>query len=244
MYIEPFFFPPLNRFFWSIPWQLFCTIWFLPSQKIEKSLLYLASMEALEITSQLSVSTNFTSTEITTQHEIDSSSIMKNIMKKLKFWSKRRRKKKALLHYNEPCYPPPPPPPPPCCHYYCCSSSPSPSSAQPSAPPLPSSTSCSWLEESAQHNNYGTFSFLAQQETPTLDATVTTSSSTLSYQQYLVSDSEPVYGIPVPAEIQTAATEERSSGQFGYVFSFGAYLVRCLCPCFRIRQQQQQRLLV
>lgn len=169
-------------------------------------------------------------------------------VKKLKLWSKKRRKRKRHEHEHEAYYPPPPPlppPPPPCrCHHcYSCSSS-----TQPSAPPLPAS---SWLE--AEHN-YGTFlappeeAYASQgqaqpQETatdsspvyPTLAATISTdSSSSPSYHQYMVSVSEPVYGIPVP--LIQAARRERSSRQYGCVFSFGAYLFRCLCPCFHSRE--------
>ncbi|XP_027339628.1 uncharacterized protein LOC113853276 [Abrus precatorius] len=141
---------------------------------------------------------------------------MKNVIKavkKLKLWPKKKKKKKTLEH-------------PP---HRCCSCSPS--TAQPSAPPLPSS---SWLEA---ENNYGTFlpsrEVTEPQDIATYSNPVSRSSNS-SYQQYMVSVSEPVYGIPVPV-IQTSR-RQRSTGQFGCVFSFGSYLFRCLCPCFHIRE--------
>nr|KYP63237.1 hypothetical protein KK1_017804 [Cajanus cajan] len=97
--------------------------------------------------------------------------------------------------------------------HYCCSCS---SQTHPSAPPLPSSPS--WLQ--VEYSNYGTF--LPQEIA--VDTSHTPNSSYLSL-------SEPVYGIPVPT-----ITRERSTGQFGCVFSFGSYLFRCLFPCFHTRQ--------
>ncbi|KAK7314296.1 hypothetical protein VNO77_39512 [Canavalia gladiata] len=109
---------------------------------------------------------------------------MKNVIKavkKLKLWSKKKKKKKR---YEE----------------HCClwSSSTSTNTCQPSAPPLPSSSS--WLE--AEYK-YGTFL-----QPPTLEDIATESSpvSSTSYQQYMVSVSQPVYGIPVPV-IHTTTTD-------------------------------------
>ncbi|KAF7842825.1 auxin response factor 1-like [Senna tora] len=167
-------------------------------------------------------------------------------MKKLKLWSRKKRKKKT---HHEPYYPPPPPPPLPC-HHYCCSRT------EPSAPPLPA-----WLEPG---RNYGTFlapnsttsvepmpelvtlyeSQEAQVPPPHQEIIVepnkqvyhqTSSSSSSSYQQYMVSSiisEEAVYGIPIAQTSQ----RKRSRGVFGCVFSFGAYVFRCLFPCFHIRE--------
>ncbi|KAK7380726.1 hypothetical protein VNO78_33242 [Psophocarpus tetragonolobus] len=88
---------------------------------------------------------------------------------------------------------------------HCCCSS-----TQPSAPPLPSSS-----ELDAEYNfNYGTFS------------------PNSSYQQYVASISEPVYGIPVT----TTRRERSTTHRFGCVFTFGSYFFRCLFPCFHIPQ--------
>lgn len=138
-------------------------------------------------------------------------SLMKNLIKsvkKLKLWSKKNRKKKK--HENNYEHPPHLP----CHHCYSCSTS----TTQPSAPHLPS---FSWLEEVEQDNNYdyGTFLLPPEMAYPPSQA-----------QDIGVSVSEPVYGIPV------LTLTERSTGQFGCVFSFGAYLFHCLCPCFHIRR--------
>ncbi|XP_061375953.1 uncharacterized protein LOC133318041 [Gastrolobium bilobum] len=155
---------------------------------------------------------------------------MKNVIKavkKLKLWAKKKRKKKKKTHEHEHEHEHPPPPP---CHY-CCSST-----FQPSAPTLPSS---SWLEAEP---NYGTFlppqsqevvyPIQPQQQPQPQDIAVSSSSSSNSlYQQYMVSVSEPVYGIPL-----LPVTRERTAGHFGCVFSYGTNLFRCLCPCFHIRE--------
>ncbi|TKY71423.1 hypothetical protein E2542_SST00154 [Spatholobus suberectus] len=145
---------------------------------------------------------------------------MKNVIKavkKLKLWSKKKRKK---THE----YPP----------HYCCSCCSSTTHTQPSAPPLPSSSS--WLEV---EYNYGTFlpppePEIAQPQGIAIDSSPASRTPNSSYQQYMVSVSEPVYGIPVPV-IHTTR-REGSTGQFGCVFSFGSYLFRCLFPCFHIRE--------
>ncbi|CAJ1963810.1 unnamed protein product [Sphenostylis stenocarpa] len=147
---------------------------------------------------------------------------MKNVIKavkKLRYWAKKKRKKRLEHgHEHEP-------------HYCCCSCSSS--NTQPSAPPLPSS----WLH--VEEHSYGTF--LPEPKVAQLQdsSPVSCTSNSSSYHQYMVSVSEPVYGIPVPVS-HTAArgkTErERSTGQFGCVFSFGSYLFRCLFPCFHTRE--------
>lgn len=142
---------------------------------------------------------------------------MKNVIKavkKLKLWSKKKRKKKTHGHEHPPHY---------CCSCYCSSS------IQPSAPPLPSS-SCLDFE----YSNYGTFLPPPEPEPEPEPQPQEIASLNSSYQQYMVSVSEPVYGIPVP--VIHASRTERSAGQFGCLFSFGSYLFRCLFPCFYIRQ--------
>ncbi|KAL2342290.1 hypothetical protein Fmac_010230 [Flemingia macrophylla] len=122
---------------------------------------------------------------------------MKNVIKavkKLKLWSKKKRKKTNEYHTH-----------------YCCSCS---SQAQPSAPPLPSSSS--WLQ--VEYDNYGTFLPSPQQQEVT-DSSPVSHTPNSSLQQYMVSVSEPVYGIPVPV-IHTI-TRDRSTGQYGCVFRFG-----------------------
>ncbi|KAF4403612.1 hypothetical protein G4B88_002465 [Cannabis sativa] len=164
-------------------------------------------------------------------------------MKKLKIWSKKKRKKKAL--HSLPCYlpppsrlPPPPPPPPlqaPIQNWCCsCSCSCSQSKAEPSAPPLPSS----WYYDSpveAHHESivatgiveYPTSSADAGEDGDCCDVVEDQSSSSSSYQQYMVPN--PVYGIPV-----VVAERERSGGVFGCVVNFGRHLFRCFFPCYRI----------
>ncbi|KAL9321543.1 hypothetical protein ACSQ67_013382 [Phaseolus vulgaris] len=138
---------------------------------------------------------------------------MKNVIKavkKLRLWSKKKRKKKR--HENEP-------------HYCCCSCSSS--NTQPSAPPLPSS----WLH--VEEHSYGTFLPETEVAQPQYSSPVSCTPYSSSYHQYMVSVSEPVYGLPVPV---IPTRRERSSGQFGRVCSFGSYVFRCLFPCFQIRE--------
>lgn len=132
-----------------------------------------------------------------------------SLMKKLIKSVKKLRlwSRKITKKHEENNYEHPPPPPP--CHHCCCCSS---SSTQPSAPPLPSTLS--WVE---QHNNYGTFLM------PPKD--IMCFPSQAQDIAVSVSSSEPVYGIPV-------RTDRSSICQF----QFAAYLFRCLCPCFHIRQ--------
>ncbi|KAK7331544.1 hypothetical protein VNO80_28280 [Phaseolus coccineus] len=141
---------------------------------------------------------------------------MKNVIKavkKLRFWSKKKRKKR---HEHEPLY-------------CCCSCSIS--NTQPSAPPLPSS----WLH--VEEHSYGTFLSETEVAQPPYSSPVSCTPNSSSYHQYMVSVSEPVYGLPVPViHTATKRERERSSGQFGRAFSFGSYVFRCLFPCFQIRE--------
>ncbi|XP_022714469.1 uncharacterized protein LOC111274079 [Durio zibethinus] len=160
---------------------------------------------------------------------------MLKAVKKLKFWSSKKRKRKSLGFD--------PSSPPSRCH--CCYSC---SSTQPSAPPLPS-----WLEAEMTQDAIPTpdqaelfpeFSYPTDQvQYPTQDivsspvfsapfpAPAPAPAAAPSYQQYLVPN--PVYGLPV---VQTAR-RERSAGFFSCVINFGVNLIRCFCPCFRIREE-------
>uniref|UniRef100_A0A5B7BTH8 Uncharacterized protein n=1 Tax=Davidia involucrata TaxID=16924 RepID=A0A5B7BTH8_DAVIN len=152
-------------------------------------------------------------------------------VKKLKFWSRKKKKKNHLIEH----FPPPPPPPPPRYFHFHCSCP----QFQPSAPPLPS-----WLEYEQTHDSIfaaevspvsGTASsseaqFPPQEIVPELsslyDPTLPVSTS---YQQYMVPD--PVYGMPVVSAVK----RERAVGFFGCIVNIGAHLIRCFCPCFRVR---------
>lgn len=143
-------------------------------------------------------------------------------VKKLKLLSKKKRKKT----YDDYEHPP----------HYCCSCSSSTTHNEPSAPPLPSSSS--WLQV---EYNYGTFlppqepeqePQVAQPQEIAIDFSPVTCTPNSSYKQFMVSVSGPVYGIPVPV----IHTRERSTNQFGCVFSFATHLFRCLFPCFHTRQ--------
>ncbi|CAK9140433.1 unnamed protein product [Ilex paraguariensis] len=151
---------------------------------------------------------------------------MMKTMKKLKFWSRKKKKKKTHLITD---YPPPP------CHCHCLCHP-----IQPSAPPLPS-----WLDYELTHDTIftpeaGSVSSLAglsQVDFAPQDivhevnpVNPTLSYCNTSYQQYMVPN--PVYGVPVVSEVR----RERSGGIFGCVFDIGVHLIRCFCPCFRIRE--------
>ncbi|KAB1208619.1 hypothetical protein CJ030_MR7G007731 [Morella rubra] len=149
---------------------------------------------------------------------------MMKAVKKLKFWSRKKRRKKT----HEPCHPPP------TCH--CCHPC---YSTQPSAPPLPPG-----LDPEQTHHPFPApvvhpvpdLSYPAQTQLP--DIVLETSpivystlpAGTSSYQQYMAPN--PVYGMPV---LQTAR-REKTGGLFGCVVNFGIHLIRCLCPCFCIRE--------
>lgn len=149
---------------------------------------------------------------------------MKKLVKKLKFWSKRKKRKKSQETYitvpvsHQTCH-------------CCCSCS----STQPSAPPLPpwydlqqnqdpvSGSGIHPVPEMVYPNEGVQF---PNQEISADTAPMYPS----SYQQYTVPN--PVYGLPV----MSAPRRERSEGAFGCVVNSGAHLIRCFCPCFRIRK--------
>ncbi|KAI3448377.1 hypothetical protein Pfo_005042 [Paulownia fortunei] len=159
-------------------------------------------------------------------------------MKKLKFWSRKKRKKKLLITESPPppSRPPPPPPPP----YYPVHSHYEP--LLPSAPPLPP-----WLEYDLQFQE-----MLSTSEDNSASASLDNSTSkshfsppepnapetcppefqaNTSYQKYMVPN--PVYDTPAVPQLKTL---ERGGGAFGCVVSFGVHLVRCVFPCFHIRE--------
>lgn len=168
---------------------------------------------------------------------------MMKAVEKLKFWSRKKKKKKAFS------IEPPPPPPPPACHcqhyqYYHYQP------IEPSAPPLPLSSSSSWVDCDHQTHEaiFSSSEFISitsssQAQVPTsapkdspvpelspLDPSVS-APSTASYQQYMVPN--PVYGVPtVPQKVR----KERGGGAFGCVFAIGAHLFHCFFPCFHIRE--------
>lgn len=155
-------------------------------------------------------------------------------MKKLKFWSRKKRKKKP--NYEPYAYYHPPAPAPTCHQYYCCpiSSSPQPQ-LRPSAPPLPPWLDCNQPSDLAYagttESQYSSHEIVVETNsvisTPALPSD---SGSSCSYQQYMVPN--PVYGLP----IVKATGREKFAGIFGCVFEFGANLIRCFGPCFRIRE--------
>ncbi|RDY07532.1 hypothetical protein CR513_08347, partial [Mucuna pruriens] len=102
--------------------------------------------------------------------------VIKAVKKKLKLWSKKKRKK---THQHD-----------------CCSSS----TTQPSAPPLPCPSS--WLQVEYNYD-YGTFlpppPEVAQPQEIRTDSSLVSRTPNSSHQQYMISVTEPVYGIPVPA---------------------------------------------
>ncbi|XP_057976389.1 uncharacterized protein LOC131163713 [Malania oleifera] len=164
--------------------------------------------------------------------------MMKTTVKKLKFWSRKKKKKKTPFEHSHNLYLHPPP----THHCCCCSCS---SSLQPSAPPIPV-----WLDAQqtpepavfAAADRPGSSGFLADSsrahlvtssqdyvsEISPLCPTLPITNS--SYQQYLVPN--PAYGVP----IVPAARAERAAGLFRRAASFGYHLIRCFCPCFRIRE--------
>ncbi|KAG2704384.1 hypothetical protein I3843_05G001700 [Carya illinoinensis] len=151
---------------------------------------------------------------------------MMKAVKKLKFWSRKKRRKN---HVHEPYYPPS------TCHcghsYY---------STQPSAPPLPP-----WLDlEQTCHpipspviHALPDLTFPSQNQLSQQEIVFETTSimhpvmpAATSYQQYMAPN--PVYGVPL---VQTTRRERRA-GFFGCVINFGIHLIRCFCPCVRIRE--------
>ncbi|XP_057465765.1 uncharacterized protein LOC130755397 [Actinidia eriantha] len=143
-------------------------------------------------------------------------------MKKLKFWSRKKKKKKTILIDHSP------PPPPPSCH--CCHFCPL---VEPSAPPLPlwfeyEQTGNSLLGSGVGPDSGISSSIQAQEIVP--EVTSLFAASNTSYQQYTVTN--PVYGVPV----LPAVRREKKARIFGCVFNVGRHLIRCLFPCFHIRE--------
>ncbi|KAL3515767.1 hypothetical protein ACH5RR_022669 [Cinchona calisaya] len=175
---------------------------------------------------------------------------MMKAMKKLKFWSRKKKKKKTFFIEH-------PPPPPPChhCHYQYYYP------FEPSAPPLPSSSSWVDYDQENQETIYANSEFISftssnqDQDQDQDRARVRTyapfthtnpmqdpispqdpsmqADSTTSYQQYMVPN--PVYGVPIVPPVR----REKRGGAFGCMFAFGAHLFRCFFPCFHIREVEK-----
>ncbi|KAL7082298.1 hypothetical protein ACP275_14G090800 [Erythranthe tilingii] len=139
-------------------------------------------------------------------------------MKKLKFWS-RKKKKNKFLHLSEspppPSRPPPPPPHPPIHSQY--------EPLLPSAPPLPP-----WLEYDLQFQESD-----AEPNSP--NSTTTNSHSHFSPPHEICPQEiqNPIYDDAIVPKIEKL---ERGGGAFGCVAGFGVHLVRCVFPCFHIRE--------
>ncbi|KAK6121272.1 hypothetical protein DH2020_044975 [Rehmannia glutinosa] len=162
-------------------------------------------------------------------------------MKKLKFWSRNKRKRKFPITESQSPPPPPPsrPPPPPPQPYYPVHSHYEP--LLPSAPPLPP-----WLEYDLQFQEMLSKSD-ANSTSPSLDSSTNFSPSETNatteilcsqefqantcYQQYTVSN--PIFDEPVIPQLEKL---EKDAGAFGCVVGFGAHLLRCVFPCFHIRE--------
>ncbi|PIN18714.1 hypothetical protein CDL12_08606 [Handroanthus impetiginosus] len=153
-------------------------------------------------------------------------------MRKLKFWSRKKRRKCFL---SEPPPPPPPLRPAPTPPYYAVYSHYEP--LLPSAPPLPP-----WLEYDHQmpstsevnsapeisenSTNKAHFSPPPEICDPEVSNPIEFKSNN-GCRNYTVCDN------PVVPELKKI---ERDGGAFGCVVSFGAHLVRCVFPCFHIRE--------
>lgn len=157
--------------------------------------------------------------------------MIKAVKKLKKLWPKKKRRKKT---HQEPHYLPPPPCP--CC---CSYSSP----VQPSAPPLPpwlvpdqtnETVTAPGVQQYFPEVSYQSrIQFQSQEiivETNPICPTLPIETTPLTYQQYTVPN--PVYGVPV---VETPRRES-SGGFFGCIISYGVDLIRCFCPCFRIRE--------
>ncbi|GFQ04511.1 hypothetical protein PHJA_002595000 [Phtheirospermum japonicum] len=150
-------------------------------------------------------------------------------MKKLKFWPRIKKRKKNILLTESPPPPSRPPPPPPPGPYYPTHSQYEP--LLPSAPPLPP-----WLEYDMQfQETHSTPS--ADHETDIAHEILSLSNqesqaTNISHHQYIVSD--PIYDKSVVPQLVKL---EKGSGAFGCVVGFGVHLVRCVFPCFHIREE-------
>ncbi|XP_077236770.1 homeobox protein [Tasmannia lanceolata] len=151
-------------------------------------------------------------------------------LKKLKVWSRKKKKRKINTLQ-----------PPTTSH--CCSCS---KYTQPSAPPLPSWLDFEQPQETFSRSDPTCEAFSVPPFDPSKVRTQVSSSEiiseitplytpvatlpvSISYQQYLAP--APVYGVPIMPVIR----QERAAGLFGCVASVGTTLMRCFCPCFRLR---------
>lgn len=152
-------------------------------------------------------------------------------MKKLKFWS--RKKKKFFLTESPPPPSRPPPPPPP--QFY-------PSYSQyepllPSAPPLPP-----WLEYDLQfQETLSTTEVMnsASSSKSNFPPPDTISAPELSPPEFQANTCYPQHNMVYnnPVVVPQLKKLERGVGAFGCVVSFGVHLVRCVFPCFHIREE-------
>ncbi|EYU33294.1 hypothetical protein MIMGU_mgv1a015226mg [Erythranthe guttata] len=146
-------------------------------------------------------------------------------MKKLKFWSRKKKNKFLLTESPPPPSRPPPPPPrpyPPIHSQY--------EPLLPSAPPLPP-----WLEYDLQ--------FQESDEEPNSPNSANNSHSHFSptQEEIYFDDHEichqeiqnPIYDDAIVPKIEKL---KRGGGAFGCVVGFGVHLVRCVFPCFHIRE--------
>ncbi|KAL7124996.1 hypothetical protein ABFS83_14G086100 [Erythranthe nasuta] len=150
-------------------------------------------------------------------------------MKKLKFWS-RKKKKNKFLHLSESPPPPSRPPPPPPRPYPPIHSQYEP--LLPSAPPLPP-----WLEYDLQFQESD-----AEPSSPNSTNNSHSHSHFSPTQEEIYFDDHetchqeiwnPMYDDAIVPKIEKL---ERGGGAFGCVVGFGVHLVRCVFPCFHIRE--------
>ncbi|KAL3635213.1 hypothetical protein CASFOL_019760 [Castilleja foliolosa] len=151
-------------------------------------------------------------------------------MKKLKFWPRIKKRKKNLLLTKSPPRPPPSRPAPPRPYY--------PIHSQyepllPSAPPLPP-----WLEYDMQFQetqsitpsdvDHDDNSIASKPHLSPPRDQETRSREILCNQEYIV------YEESVVPQLMKL---EKGNGAFGCVVGFGAHLVRCVFPCFHVREE-------
>ncbi|KAK4424448.1 hypothetical protein Salat_1638200 [Sesamum alatum] len=161
-------------------------------------------------------------------------------MKKLNFWSRKKRQKKYLLFIESPPPPSRPAPPPPPYYMLHCPYEP----LLPSAPPLPS-----WLEydeEMPSTSEVNPADFAAS-DNSTSKIHFSAVPEISDHPQAQPDTSYERYMVPNPVDDTDMDTDtavvpqlkklERGGGAFGCVVGFGVHLVRCVFPCFHIREE-------
>ncbi|GER54978.1 hypothetical protein STAS_32613 [Striga asiatica] len=153
-------------------------------------------------------------------------------IRKLKLWPRKKRKKKTLLTHSPAPPPSRPPPPPPA--YFPVDSHYEP--LLPSAPPLPP-----WLEYDLQFP-------LKSEANSVLHNSITDKfkpyCSEISDSQEIIEaeeDSLHDYMVSSPIKYEQSVVPrlekyERGNGVFGRVVGFGVHIVRCVFPCFHVRE--------